>query len=717
MKQLLQSLSDGKTYLEEVPFIENIPKHLLIESSKSLISVGTEKMLVEFGKASYVQKARQQPDKVKQVVDKLKTDGLINTYEAVSAKLDEPISLGYSNVGRVLESSDSKEFEVGDRVVSNGSHAELVRVPYNLCAKIPDNVSDDDASFTVLGAIALQGVRLANPSLGEYFAVIGLGVIGLLAVQILKANGCKVLAIDPDSTRCQIARDYGAQTVDLSETDYDEVEHANAFTKNLGLDGVVITASAKKDEIVHKSAMMLRQRGRIVLVGVVDTNLRRDDFYKKEISFQVSSSYGPGRYDPIYELAGVDYPHGLVRWTAKKNFEAILELMRDGQLDLKPLISKRVEIADSPEFYNALGTKENLGILINYHRPESSSPKLRDVVLTTHKSREKKPASQSLGVSFWGVGNHSLRYLIPNFKKLKTVPHSIITRTGVSGVRAAKKYDIPFVTGSDREILGRDDVDVLVISTRHNEHAIQAMKALERNKSVYLEKPLALTLAEIDKMESLVEKMKGAGEGGPILMVGFNRRFSPDILQIKRCLESRYSPITIVMTINAGYVPKDHWIQSPEVGGGRLIGEACHFIDLARFLVGNKISKSRVMSMRGSTDRDILPDNFVIQLGFEDGSLATINYLSSGHRSVPKERVEIYFNGKVVEMNNFRHLKAYGVKGFANQRHFRQDKGHRGAVKAFVEAIRHGKTAPIPFEEIVEVSRTAIMLSSSLMVD
>ncbi len=581
MKQILQNLSNGETNILDIPCPKVIKGTLLIASSNSLVSAGTERMLIEFGKANMLDKARKQPDKVKMVLDKIKNDGLLTTIDAVRSKLDQPLPLGYCNAGVVLESSVEK-FSKGDRVASNGNHSEVVRVPQNLCAKIPDNVDDESAAFTVLGAIGLQGIRLVQPTIGECFVVTGLGLIGLMCVQMLRANGCRVLGIDFDSKKCKLANKFGADIVNLSKGE-DPVLVAKYFSRERGVDGVLITASSQSDEIMHQSAEMCRKRGRIVLVGVVGLNLRRDDFFKKEITFQVSSSYGPGRYDPFYEEKGNDYPVGFVRWTEQRNFEAVLDMMSSGQLDVKSLISHRYDIDKAIEAYSILEEPSTLGIILSY--PQQTKKTLKTSIINLRDKQDSVYNSELPQVGFIGAGNYASRTLIPLFKKEGVILDTLVTSGGISGVHHGNKN--AFLTASTEvdDLWNNNDINTIAIVTRHHLHAAQVVDALNNGKHVFVEKPLALDLDELNLIDKAYQKANNSKSLK--LVVGFNRRYAPHIIKMKELLEARQSPKSIIMTINAGAISSDHWIQDELIGGGRIIGEGCHFIDLMRHLVGS----------------------------------------------------------------------------------------------------------------------------------
>lgn len=702
MKQILQNLANGETLLVDVPSPRVVHGHALIQTTTTLVSVGTERMLVEFGKANLIDKARSQPDKVKMVLGKAKTDGLLATYDAVKSKLDQPLPLGYCNVGQILEASNTG-YEKGSRVVSNGHHAEVVRIPKNLIARIPDEVDDESAAFTVLGAIAMQGIRLLNPTIGETVVVTGLGLIGLLTVQILKANGCRVLGIDFDSAKCELAKGFGAEVVDLSK-EKEPLVMAEAYSRGRGVDGVIITASSKSNDIVHQAAHMCRKKGRIILVGVVGLELSRADFYEKELTFQVSCSYGPGRYDDDYEYKGTDYPFGLVRWTEQRNFEAVLDLMASGSVDIKPLISHRFKIDDAVAAYEKLDDQSSLGILLDY---QVNSKSLYIPKHSINLREDPEIQAQKGNVAFIGGGNYASRVLIPTFKRSGAYLTALVTSGGMSAIHHGKKNGFR-VASTDLEQALTDTTDTVVIATQHNLHALQSVQALEKGKHVFVEKPLALSHEEIDKIESAQKVSK------TMVMVGYNRRFSPHIQKIKSLLDVKASPKTFIMTMNAGEIPKEHWTQDAEVGGGRIIGEACHYIDLMRFLAGSKIKTFNAVKMGENDFVKITEDKALISLTFEDGSMGSIHYFANGGNSFPKERIEVFCDNAVLQLDNFRRLRGFGWKGFKKMNLLSQDKGQENCVTAFMNSVREGSQSPIPQDEIFEVARVSVDLAESL---
>ena len=690
MKQILQNLKDGSTEVADIPVPQAPRGGLLIRTSRTLVSAGTERMLVDFGKGNLLQKARQQPDKVKQVLEKIKTDGLMATINTVLNKLDTPLPLGYCNVGRAIEVGNSvTAFSVGDRIVSNGKHAEFVAVPQNLCAKIPDSVDDESAAFTVIGSIALQGIRLLQPTLGETVVVTGLGLIGLVAVQLLRAHGCRVLGLDFDASKLALAREFGAETVNLAAGE-DPIAVAQAYSRGRGVDAVLITASTKSNEPIHQAATMCRKRGRIVLVGVVGMEMSRADFYEKELSFQVSCSYGPGRYDPEYEERGHDYPIGFVRWTEQRNFEAILDMLADGRLNFKSLVSHRFPVSSAEEAYRLISEGNPLGVVLEY-ASDQSAPLQRSIAISDRSSiSEQKPA-----LGFIGAGNYASAVLIPAFAQTNARLVAVASASGVSGVHVAKKFNIERAATDSDALLSDESINTVVITTRHDSHADWICKALYASKHVFVEKPIALTREQLAQVSN-------AHSSNPhqLLMVGFNRRYAPHITVVKRALQAKPGSKSFIMTVNAGAIPREHWTQNLQIGGGRIIGEGCHFIDLLRFLAASPIVSTHAVGMGNTAPHDTV----VISLQFADGSIGTVNYFANGSKSFPKERLEIFAQGSILQIDNFRSLRAFNWPGIGNQRSWRQDKGQQQCAKVFVDAITTGDTNRlIPFSELQEV--------------
>ena len=701
MKQIFQNLGNGKTTIEETPCPSLRSNSVLVETSMSLVSIGTERMLIDFGKSNLLKKAKSQPDKVKEVLQKIKSDGLVATKNAVNTKLQKPMPLGYCNVGKVIQ-ADKNCFAPGTRVVSNGSHAEIVCVSKNLVAIIPDEVADETASFTVLGAIALQGIRLIHPTIGETIVVTGLGLIGLMAVQILIASGCTVVAIDFDPEKCTLAEEFGARAVNLASGE-DPIEVAKKISNNIGVDAVLITASSESHEIVHQAVNMCRKRGRVVLIGVVGLNLQRSDFYEKEVTFQVSCSYGPGRYDKQYEDMGQDYPISFVRWTAQRNFNAVLALMASKKVKTEELITKSYLFEDSLEAYKEISNESNLGVLLRY-KPDLNERKLARLV---ELRPEKIESSDNQIVSFVGGGNYASQTLIPAFQASGVNFGSLVTSGGFGSLHLAKKYKFRKATTDILDAF-EGECGSIVIATQHHLHASQVISALKHDKHVFVEKPLALNANDLSEIKEEYYRHS------KVLMIGFNRRFSPLILKMKTILIKNEQPKSFVYTINAGFIKSDHWTQDKDIGGGRIVGECVHFIDLLKFLTDAKITNVQAIKLGGVNDFNLQTDTVIINLKFSDGSIGVINYFANGGKSFPKERLEVFFNNSVLQIDNFRKLTGFGVKNFNSMNLWSQDKGQKRCALAFVDAIKHNRPSPIPFEEILEVSLTAIEIEEML---
>ena len=712
MKQILQNLSNGATELIELPAPALRRGQLLIRTHRSLVSLGTEKMLVDFGKAGWISKARSQPEKVKQVLEKIVSDGLMPTLEAVFRKLGEPLPLGYCNAGEVIGvGAGVSGFQIGDRVVSNGPHAEMVCVPENLVAKIPDGVSYEQASFTVIGAIALQGIRLVEPDFGETVVVTGLGLIGLMAAQLLQANGCRVIGLDFDQQKVDLAASWGVTAVNVGQAD--AVETVLQHTGGVGADAVLITASTKSDQVISQAAQMSRQRGRIVLVGVVGLNIQRSDFYDKELSFQVSCSYGPGRYQDDYEQKGMDYPIGYVRWTENRNFQAVLAAISGGKVNVDALITERVALENYQEIYGEMGSGGSIASILTYPLSGQDSAVSgqdsefsiqgsvlsRNVVVT-----ERSFTSGSGTMGILGAGNFTKAMILPSLKKIGAPVKYLASASGLSGTIAAGKFGVGQSITDYQLMLDDPDLDAILITTRHNAHAAQTIAALEAGKHVFVEKPLALTHEELDAVEVAYQK------SDKTLTVGFNRRFSPFSQDLKRQLGATPGPINVIATMNAGFIPQDVWVQDMEVGGGRIIGEACHLIDLITFFTGSLVERV-VMNAQGPHAANNT-DNASILLRYANGSQGVINYFSNGSKAYSKERIEVYSQNRTAVIDNFRRLEYHGFKGSGLKK--RQDKGHLEQFQRYYDALRQGGEAIVPAAEVFNASRAAIACVESL---
>lgn len=697
MKQIIQDLKDGKTVLEEIPVPQVKSGYVLIQTTRTLVSLGTERMLVEFGKANLIDKARQQPDKVKQVLDKIKTDGLQPTLEAVFNKLGQPLPLGYCNVGKVIAVGKGvTEFSVGDRVASNGNHAEYVCVPKNLVAKIPDNVTDDEAAFTVIGSIGLEGVRLLKPELGETIVVVGLGLIGLMVAQLLRANGCRVVGVEFDQAKLDMAAKWGVIPVNPAKGD-DQVKVVEELTNGIGADGVIITASAHDDSIIHNACLMSRKRGRVVLVGVIGLNMRRDDFYKKELSFQVSCSYGAGRYDEEYETKGHDYPIGYVRWTEKRNFEAILQTISNGGLHVKDLITEEVELKDYLKIYGDMRKRGSIASIIKF--PEEQ--RINRVV----EIEGNKFGAKSGKIGIIGAGNYTSATVVPCLKKAGAMVKYVASAGGLTAKTVAKRLGAENATSDYKVMLNDSEVSLAIITTRHNAHASMVLETLQAGKSAFVEKPLCLNE---DELNQIVDAYKVAPKG-TTLTVGFNRRFSPFAIKMKQLLGD--GPKNIIATMNAGFIPKEVWVHDMEIGGGRIIGEACHFIDLCSYLAGSKVV-SVCMNAMGENPEEST-DNASILLRYENGTNAVINYFANGSKSYDKERVEVFSQERILILENWRKLKGYGFKGFSKMSGS-LDKGQKNQFNMLNERIVNGGESLIPIDSIINTTKASFAAIESL---
>ena len=697
MKQVIQSFKTGETILEDVPSPQVRKGTLLIQTTRSLVSLGTERMLVEFGKANLLSKARQQPEKVRQVIDKIKTDGLAPTLKAVFNKLEEPLPLGYCNVGKVIAVGEGvTEFRIGDRVASNGHHAEIVCVPKNLVASIPDEVNDEEACFTVIGSIALQGIRLLNPTFGETIVVVGLGLIGIMAAQLLSANGCRVIGIDIDEEKLKLCEQW--KIIPVNARQKSVVQTVQSITNGIGADGVLITASSTGNTIISEAARMSRKRGRIILVGVTELQLNRSEFYEKELSFQVSCSYGPGRYDDGYEKQGIDYPLPFVRWTEKRNFEAVLAAIGSGKIHVKELISEIVPLEEFNNIYGNISSKKTIASILQYSNAALDIHS-RTITLKHFSGPKRKGV---LGII--GAGNFTKMTMLPALKGSGAVYKYIASAGGVSANALAKKYGFANSTTDLNEILTDAEIDLVAITTRHDSHAHLIVQALAAGKHVFVEKPLALNHDQLTSVINAYEKYQGS------ITVGFNRRFSPHAIKVKSLLGS--APINAVITINSGFIPANSWVHDIQTGGGRIIGEACHFIDLATFFTGSKVS-SVCMNAMGQHPASNT-DNASIILRYNNGSNVVINYFSNGSKSYPKERIEVYSQESTAVIDNFRVTSGYGFKNFRRLK-TGLDKGHTKQFSQLMDYIRTGENPLCDFDEIVNTTKASFAAVESLI--
>lgn len=711
MKQLLQNLRDGKTLVAEVPCPSPRTGTALIRTAASLVSAGTERTLVEFAEKSLVGKARSRPDLVRQVLDKARREGILPTIGAAFNRLDQPMVLGYSSAGTIVALGKGMEgFQVGDRVACAGGnfavHAEYAVVPRNLLTRLPDHVDFESAAFTTLGAIAMHGFRLAQPQLGERVAIIGMGLLGLLSAGIARAAGCNVFGIDLSPNRVALSQSLGHTTVIRAEAE----AAGMAFTQGQGFDIVLICADARSNDPVELAGQIARDRGRVVAVGAVGLTIPRKVYYEKEISFHISRSYGPGRYDSAYEERGQDYPLGYVRWTEGRNLGSFVELLANGSIDVKPLISHRFPIETAPDAYELITGKRRepfLGVLLTYPNVMEEQPVTR--VILSPEEAQRSPAEGELSLGVLGAGNYATAMFLPAVKKVGGIRKAVIaSSSGLSARHAASRFGFGAASSSEQEVLENPDIHILAILTRHQSHARQTLAALRSGKHVYCEKPLAITSEQLDEIEAAL-----ANEKLPLLMVGFNRRFAPFARKLHAFFAERSEPMVAHYRINAGYIPLNHWTQDPEQGGGRIIGEGCHFVDFLTFLVGQPpvTVSAQALPDNGRYHQD----NVIINLSFPDGSLGSVTYLANGDKSVAKERVEVFCGGKVGLLDDFRRLE---LTSDGRRQTFRsrlgQDKGHRAAWEAFLTAVRRGDPAPIPYHHLTGVTRATFAAVESL---
>jgi predicted dehydrogenase/threonine dehydrogenase-like Zn-dependent dehydrogenase len=711
MKQLLQNLRDGQTMVVEVPCPAARPGTVLVRTAASLVSAGTERTLVEFAEKNLVGKARSRPDLVRQVLDKTKREGILPTIQATFNRLEQPSPLGYSSAGTVVGVGSGMEgFHIGDRVACAGGnyavHAEYEVIPRNLIARLPDTVDFESAAFSTLGAIALHGFRLAQPQLGERVAVIGLGLLGLLAVGIARAAGCAVLGIDLDPRRIALAQSMGYPAVPRDQAE----EAGRTFTQARGFDIVLICADARSNDPVILAGQLARDRGRVIAIGAVGLAIPRKLYYEKELAFQVSRSYGPGRYDPAYEEGGQDYPIGFVRWTEGRNLEQFVELLSTAQIDVRPLITHRFPIEDAAQAYDLITGKQHepfLGVLLTYPLSVDEGLPATQVVISTPPATRPIPGEPALGVL--GAGNYATAVFLPTINKVGGVrKFGVATATGLTARHAAERFGFSTACSSEEDLINSPDVDIIAILTRHQHHARQALAALRAGKAVYCEKPLAITPAELEGIETALRE-----ESLPLLMVGFNRRFAPYAVLLREFLAASQEPFVAHYRINAGAIPLNHWTQDPAQGGGRIIGEGCHFIDFLTFLAG--AAPVSVTAQALPDNGRYRQDNALLTLTFPDGSLGSIAYLAHGDKSFPKERVEVFRGGRVAVLDDFRRLETIqDGRRRTYQSRLGQDKGHRGAWTAFLQAVKAGGQPPIPYEELVGVTRATFAAMQSL---
>ncbi|MDK2981801.1 MAG: hypothetical protein PWQ55_2148 [Chloroflexota bacterium] len=710
MKQVLQNLKSGKTEVVEVPVPQLKKGTVLVRTAASLVSAGTERNLVSFAEKNLVGKAQSRPDLVKQVLDKAKREGLLTTFESAMNRLDQPLTLGYSSCGTVIAAAeDVTDFKPGDRVVCAGGghaiHAEYGLIPRNLLAHLPDGVDFESGAFTTMGAIALNGMRLAQPQLGDKVAVIGLGLLGLITAQLVRASGCSVYGMDISPTRVEFAHKLGLK----ADTNATLLENYLPFTRGKGFDSVLICADTPSDETVNLAAQIARDRAHVVSLGVVGLHIERKGYYEKELFFQVARSSGPGRYDAAYEEQGHDYPIGYVRWTEGRNLQAFVDLLAAGKLDMQALITHRFPIDEAPRAYELITGKLDepyLGVLLTY--PQHADQPAQKVSFVEGSANAAGEGPLALGVI--GAGNYANAVFLPAVKKAGGVRLAgVATSSGLSAQHTARKFGFGFASSSTQDILTDPAINVVAVLTRHQTHSRFTLDALRNGKHVYCEKPLAIHKDELDEVAAFLE-----GAEHPYLSVGFNRRFAPMAQSLKTYFRNSAEPFFVNYRINAGFIPADHWLHDPAQGGGRLVGEACHFIDFVCFLTGSQPSQVRTVSLpdAGKYSRD----NFQITIQFEDGSVGTVAYLSNGNKRFPKEYVEVFNGGRIGILNDFRSLELWDEQHTISKKsRLRQDKGHQAAWQAFFDAIRQHGTEPIPYDSLLTSSYTTLACQHSLV--
>lgn len=712
MKQITENYN-GEFQLEEIPAPILRPGGILVRNHFSLISAGTERATIEISKKSIISKAKERPEQLQQVINAVKKHGLITTYKTVKDRLESPLPMGYSCAGTIIDvASDVTNFCLSDRVACAGvgyaSHAEIIFVPKNLCVKVPDNVSLEEAAFVTVGAIALQGVRQSQVQLGENIAVIGLGLVGLLTVQLLKAMGCHILGVDVDQEKLKVASELGVDSIAMRGKD--EVEDiALDFSKGSGVDAVIITAATSSNDPIELAGKIARDRGKVIVVGNVNMQIPRKQYYEKELDIRLSRSYGPGRYDTIYEEKGIDYPIGYVRWTENRNMEAFLSLISNGNVDVKKLITHKFKIDDAEKAYDVILGKtqeRSIGVILEYD--EKPDIKTKIVLPPKEQPFQLQPVSDiKLGVI--GAGKHARTFLLPNLKDNKSITLiGVATGSGINAKYIAKKFGFNYCTTNYQEILDDPQITAVIIATRHNLHARVAIEAMRKNKAVFIEKPLAINQSELDEI------IKSWKDNNGRIMVGFNRRFSPFTTSAKNFFHTRTQPLVVNCRINAGIISKDHWAQDPIEGGGRIIGEVCHFVDLMQFITDSYPVNIYAESISAHSETVIDNDNVNISIKFNDGSLGNILYLANGDSSFPKERIEIFGNSSIAIIDDFK--KLYMVRNGKTKTitKFTQDKGHKNELSMFIDAIKNGKQMPIPFTESVITTLTTFAVEESL---
>lgn len=705
MKQIFQNLKDGEVFFLDVPYPNLEKNKIIIKTSKSLISSGTEKYLIKFGKSNYFQKAINEPKRLEQVISKIKNDGFFSTYEAVKSKLDLPFPMGYCNVG-VVDKSSNIEFKKGDRVVSNTNHSELVISNPNFTCHVPDNVSDDDACYAIPISICLHGIRLLNLTFGETIAVYGLGLLGLLSVQILKNSGYKVCGIDTDIDRLDIASSMGIECFN-SNDEFLEKQILN-FNNGKKIDGSLITASSNNKDLLNNISKPLRQKGKILCVGSVPINFDRNLIYKKEISFQVSASYGPERYNHNYENSKNDYPPGIARWSIKRNLQYALELISEKKINLHKLKTKTFKFKDAKEAYQNLLNSNSISLILEYDNVIDSS----DEIVVGKINRNNRFSDNDFNIGVIGAGNYSTRYIIPQIKKNKLFNlESLSSSKGVSAAFFSKKFEFEKATTNNSSIIKEKKIGTIFIASPHNLHADQVIECLKMQKKVFVEKPLSINNHQLTKIKNTCDDLIKSGNY-PFFTVGYNRRFSPLTKILLDNIKEINEPCSINYNINSGYLDSNSWIQNKEIGGGRIIGEICHFIDLIKYITGSVVTN---YDFKYIDTKDKIPDTLSIQFALKNNSIANINYFSNGNISFPKEIIDVYCGGIIMQLNNFKSLKVFGKSKFKNKNLLIQNKGNKNCIDEFLSRIANNEDMPISIEDLLDTSKITQDITESII--
>ncbi|MFC2113488.1 bi-domain-containing oxidoreductase [Bacteroidota bacterium] len=701
MKQVTQQLKSGKMEILEVPFPICGKKEILVRNHYSVISPGTEGRSVSDARKGLVGKALSRKKELQQVLSLIKINGLLPTYNLVMNKLSALSPLGYSSAGEVIAiGEDIEQFKVGDFVACGGNtafHADVISVPKQLCVKVPNEVDLKDASFTTIGSIAMQGIRQADLKVGEFCVVIGMGLLGILTAKILESAGINTLCLDIKEQQVEISNKLGLLTYNRNTPGLDKIIHE--FSGGIGADAVIIAATSDSKDPIEFAGEILRQKGKVIIVGAVPTGFSRSNYFKKELELRMSTSYGPGRYDINYEIHGHDYPIGYVRWTENRNMQSFIGLLAKNQIDIRPLISQIFPVEEAPDAYQMIleKSKSFTGLLIEYEKS-----KIRDCTISIS---DKPLDQQNPVIGLIGAGSFAQNVLLPELSKISELG-GVMTSKGHNSRSVADKYGFNFCTSDSKKIIQDESINTIFITTRHNNHACYVIEAMEAGKIVFCEKPLAITMNELNDIMSAYIKLEQRSK----LMIGYNRRFAPAVQFIKKSFDDDSKKV-IIIRVNAGYTPNDHWTMDPEIGGGRIIGEGCHFIDLAKYIAGSNIDSLHAYTLENNS---ITSDNFSTVIKFNNGSIATVNYLTNGSKKLDKEYLEVYCNGNVIQINDFSSLIYIQGKSVKKIKFKNQDKGHKAEIRKFIESVKTGNPTLITFEDLYETSLATFKVIESI---